>query len=47
MIGSLERLLAAVEALDAGDVVIAWEPLATGLESKHAFKRLADGWFRR
>jgi DNA-binding winged helix-turn-helix (wHTH) protein len=42
MIGSLERLLAAVAALDAGDMVIAWEPLATGLESKHAFKRLAE-----
>jgi DNA-binding winged helix-turn-helix (wHTH) protein len=42
MIGSLEKLLAAVHGLAAGDMVIAWEPLATGLESKHEFKRLAE-----
>jgi len=42
MIGSLDRLLAAVRGLDAGDMVIAWEPLATGLEAKHEFKRLAE-----
>lgn len=42
LIGSLEQLLVAVEALDAGDMVIAWEPLAAGLESKHEFKRLAE-----
>jgi DNA-binding winged helix-turn-helix (wHTH) protein len=42
MIGSLDRLLAAVRALDAGDMVVAWEPLATGLEAKHEFKRIAE-----
>jgi hypothetical protein len=42
MIGSLDRLLAAVQALDAGDMVVAWEPLATGLETKHEFKRIAE-----
>jgi DNA-binding winged helix-turn-helix (wHTH) protein len=42
MIGSLDRLLAAVRGLDAGDMVIAWEPLATGLEAKHEFKRVAE-----
>jgi hypothetical protein len=41
MIGSLERLLEAVRGLAAGDMVIAWEPLATGLESKREFTRLA------
>ena len=42
MIGSLEKLLAAVQGLAAGDMVIAWEPLATGLESKQEFRRLAE-----
>ena len=42
MIGSLEKLLAAVQGLGAGDMVIAWEPLATGLEAKQEFKRLAE-----
>ena len=28
--------------LAAGDMVIAWEPLATGLESKQEFRRLAE-----
>jgi DNA-binding winged helix-turn-helix (wHTH) protein len=41
MIGSLEKLLEAVRGLAAGDMVIAWEPLATGLESKREFTRLA------
>jgi DNA-binding winged helix-turn-helix (wHTH) protein len=39
---SLERLLAAVPDLDPGDMVIAWEPLASGLESKHRLTRLAE-----
>jgi DNA-binding winged helix-turn-helix (wHTH) protein len=42
MIGSLEQLLAAVAALDAGDMVIAWQPLAAGLESRYGFARLAE-----
>jgi DNA-binding winged helix-turn-helix (wHTH) protein len=42
MVGSLEKLLAAAQALDAGDMVIAWEPLATGLESKQEFRRLGE-----
>ena len=42
MIGSLEKLLEAVQGLSAGDMVIAWEPLATGLESKHDLRRLAE-----
>jgi DNA-binding winged helix-turn-helix (wHTH) protein len=41
MIGSLEKLLEAVHGLAAGDMVIAWEPLATGLESNREFTRLA------
>lgn len=39
---SLERLLATVPDLDPGDMVIAWEPLASGLESTHRLVRLAD-----
>jgi hypothetical protein len=39
---SLERLLATVPDLDPGDMVIAWEPLASGLESTHRFIRLAE-----
>jgi hypothetical protein len=42
MIGSLEKLLAAVQGLAPGDMVIAWELLATGLEAKHEFKRLVE-----
>jgi DNA-binding winged helix-turn-helix (wHTH) protein len=42
MVGSLEKLLAKVEELIPGDMVIAWEPLASGLESKHEFRRLAE-----
>lgn len=38
---SLERLIAHVEELDPGDMVIAWEPLASGLESKHRLARFA------
>ncbi|HEV7993981.1 MAG TPA: hypothetical protein VGP25_19285 [Gemmatimonadaceae bacterium] len=41
MVGSLEKLLTAVQGLAAGDMVIAWEPLATGLESKYELNRLA------
>ena len=39
---SLERLIAHVEELDPGDMVIAWEPLASGLESKHRLARFAE-----
>jgi DNA-binding winged helix-turn-helix (wHTH) protein len=38
----LERLLAQVPDLDPGDMVIAWEPLASGLESKHRLARIAE-----
>jgi hypothetical protein len=39
---SLETLIAKVEGFAAGDMVIAWEPLASGLESKHRFTRFAE-----
>lgn len=42
MVGSLESLLAIVPDLDPGDMVIAWEPLASGLEAKHQLVRLAE-----
>jgi hypothetical protein len=42
MVGSLERLVAIVPELDPGDMVIAWEPLASGLESRHRLTRVAE-----
>jgi DNA-binding winged helix-turn-helix (wHTH) protein len=42
MVGSLERLIASVQQLSPGDMVIAWQPLASGLESRHRLTRLAD-----
>jgi DNA-binding winged helix-turn-helix (wHTH) protein len=39
MVGSLETLLDKVHDLAPGDMVIAWQPLASGLESKNAFTR--------
>ena len=39
---SLEKLIAHVEGLDPGDMLIAWEPLASGLESKHRLERIAE-----
>jgi DNA-binding winged helix-turn-helix (wHTH) protein len=42
MVGSLEKLIARVPELAPGDMVIAWEPLASGLESKHQLKRTAE-----
>ena len=42
MIGSLERLIGSVPQLSPGDMVIAWQPLASGLESRHRLKRVAD-----
>jgi hypothetical protein len=42
MVGSLESLLAIVPDLDPGDMVIAWEPLASGLEARHQLVRLAE-----
>lgn len=39
MVGSLEKLLDKVRDLAPGDMVIAWQPLASGLESKNAFTR--------
>jgi hypothetical protein len=41
MVWSLETLLDEVEALAPGDMVIAWQPLASGLESTHRFTRVA------
>jgi DNA-binding winged helix-turn-helix (wHTH) protein len=42
MIGSLERLIKSVPQLSPGDMVIAWQPLASGLESRHRLRRIAD-----
>ena len=42
MIGSLERLVGSVPQLSPGDMLIAWQPLASGLESQHRLKRIAD-----
>ena len=38
----LEKLLADVRDLPPGDMVIAWEPLARGLESRHRLTRIAE-----
>jgi hypothetical protein len=42
MIGSFETVVANVDDLSPGDMVIAWEPFASGLESKHNFRRFAE-----
>lgn len=42
MVHSLASLIANVPDLDPGDMVIAWEPLASGLESKHQLRRCAE-----
>jgi DNA-binding winged helix-turn-helix (wHTH) protein len=42
LVFSLERLLEKVRELAPGDMVIAWEPLASGLESRHSFERLHE-----
>jgi DNA-binding winged helix-turn-helix (wHTH) protein len=42
IVWSLETLLAKVEGLAPGDMVIAWQPLASGLESRHRFTRVAE-----
>jgi hypothetical protein len=42
MVGSLERLIASVPQLPGGDMVIAWQPLASGLEARHRLRRIAD-----
>lgn len=42
LVGSLEGLLEKVSELAAGDMVIAWEPLASGLASQHPFERLSE-----
>jgi DNA-binding winged helix-turn-helix (wHTH) protein len=42
MVSSLESLVSKVEGLDPGDMVMAWEPLATGLASKYPLTRMAD-----
>jgi DNA-binding winged helix-turn-helix (wHTH) protein len=42
IVSSLESLVAKVEGLDPGDLVMAWEPLATGLASKYPLSRMAE-----
>jgi DNA-binding winged helix-turn-helix (wHTH) protein len=42
VVTSLERLVTQVEHLEPGDMVIAWEPLASGLEAQRAFERHAE-----
>lgn len=42
MMGSLERLIESVSQLPPGDMVIAWQPLASGLESRYRLKRIAN-----
>jgi DNA-binding winged helix-turn-helix (wHTH) protein len=42
IVTSLEKLVAHVDELSPGDMVIAWEPLASGLAAKRAFERSAD-----
>ena len=42
MVGSLERLVERVRDMAPGDMVIAWQPLASGLESQSKFTRLDE-----
>jgi DNA-binding winged helix-turn-helix (wHTH) protein len=42
LVGSLERLVEKVTELSAGDMVIAWEPLASGLTSQHRLERRSE-----
>jgi len=42
MVGSLEQLLEKVQGMDPGDLVIAWQPLAGGLESKYTLTRRGE-----
>ena len=42
MVGGLEKLLEKVQDLGPGDMVIAWEPLASGLESQNTFVRRSE-----
>ncbi|MET0410606.1 MAG: winged helix-turn-helix domain-containing protein [Polyangiaceae bacterium] len=42
IVTSLEKLLALVDELAPGDMVIAWEPLASGLQATRAFERSGD-----
>jgi hypothetical protein len=42
MVASLEKLLERVQELAPGDMVIAWQPLASGLESKNTFTRQGE-----
>jgi DNA-binding winged helix-turn-helix (wHTH) protein len=41
-VSSLESLVGRVEGLEAGDMVMAWEPLATGLVSRYPLGRIAE-----
>ena len=40
MLSSLVALLARVQELAPGDMVMAWQPLASGLEAKHRLTRV-------
>jgi DNA-binding winged helix-turn-helix (wHTH) protein len=42
MVASLEKLIEKSRELAPGDMVIAWQPLASGLESKNAFTRRGE-----
>jgi hypothetical protein len=42
LVGSLEGLIATAQQLAPGDMVIAWQPLASGLESRHRLSRIAS-----
>jgi DNA-binding winged helix-turn-helix (wHTH) protein len=42
MVGSLERLIERVRDMAPGDMVIAWQPLASGLESQSTFTRFGE-----
>ena len=42
MIGSLRKLITEARDLAPGDMVIAWEPLASGLEWNHSLQRVAE-----
>lgn len=42
LVSGFEKLIEKVQELAPGDMVIAWEPLASGLESKRPFRRVAE-----
>lgn len=42
IVASLEKLVAMIDGLSPGDMVVAWEPLASGLQARHAVERSGD-----